>query len=245
MKGETSKDQQHFFFSGCFYLLEPTFFFFGDSAYPHFYLNSTVSLLISARSTSAALPAPLSSWLSVRKPPWCWSPWPHWSAHTPYCISWQIPKPQSLIPAAPPGHFCYQSAAKPKYPFYYCNLVYVVLELLHPPCQIGEGKSVSEVEDHKGPKRIFIESFIQSPKTFLTCRIPNLQHHNLIVNIDMLLAKLQPYRRIGTNIEFILDIPRYDIGLADATLPCIAITIPTSTNLTYFFSYLSASSSII
>ena len=61
----------------------------------------------------------------------------------------------------------------------------------------------------------------------------------------MFLAKLQPNRRISPNIEFILDVPRYNIGLAHPALPCIAVTVPTSTNFTNFFSYLSASSSII
>ena len=61
----------------------------------------------------------------------------------------------------------------------------------------------------------------------------------------MFLTKLQPYRRISPNIEFILNIPGYDIRLPYTTLPYITITIPTSTNFTYFFSYLSTSSSII
>ena len=65
----------------------------------------------------------------------------------------------------------------------------------------------------------FVERFVQSSEPLLTGCVPDLQDHDFVVDGDVLFAEFEADCRVSANVELVIDIAGYDVGLAHSALP--------------------------
>jgi len=147
----------------------------------------------------------------------------------------RTPAPLPPTPIAQECRICCPPAKAPALQYKYCDLLQILSELVHPAFQILKRLAAGQIKDDQPPKRVFIESLVERSVSFLASRVPNLQHHNFVIDGDMLFRKLQANGGISSQRESVLDVPGDDVRLAHSTLPSVIEQVPTRTILIDFF----------